>query len=176
MTFDRGTLNELLLYTDYTWGAYARVLPTLPGDAFRRPVEGSGWPAIADALFHIAGAWDGWLRDAAGVDYEIRDEDEYKRSWRDLDDYRALTRSWLRAIVDGTSDDDLSVPRFPITRPSTEGGAQLMASTGEIITHLLLHERGHHGDVSTLIHQLGGSPPPTDYLGYLVVKLREADR
>jgi uncharacterized damage-inducible protein DinB len=31
-------------------------------------------------------------------------------------------------------------------------------SRGELVLHLLLHERGHHGDVTTLFWQLGIEP------------------
>jgi uncharacterized damage-inducible protein DinB len=37
-------------------------------------------------------------------------------------------------------------------------GEMLPYSRGELLTHLLLHERGHHGDVSTLFYQLGIEP------------------
>jgi uncharacterized damage-inducible protein DinB len=37
-------------------------------------------------------------------------------------------------------------------------GDPIQYSRGELITHLLLHERGHHGDVTTLFWQLGLEP------------------
>ena len=36
-------------------------------------------------------------------------------------------------------------------------------SRGDILTNLLLHERGHHGDISTLFHQLGVKGYLLDY-------------
>ena len=45
-------------------------------------------------------------------------------------------------------------------------------SIGEMLWHVLLHERGHHGDVSTLLHQLGSEAPANDYAVYLWFKER----
>jgi uncharacterized damage-inducible protein DinB len=176
MTFDRAALAELLDYTDFTWGAYRRVIRELPDDALNNPVDGSGWPALANALFHIAGAWDEWLRDAAGETYEAQEIAWYTESWERLDEYRGLTRGWLRRALERTSDDALDEPDVTLKRvPNAPPGFEV-PTTRQIVVHLLLHERGHHGDISTLMHSLGGKLPPIDYLGYLAWKQRKAAR
>jgi uncharacterized damage-inducible protein DinB len=137
---------------------------SLGPDALAEPVDGSGWPALRNALFHIAAAWDEFLREAAGARDALDQTAEDMRTWDDLQAYRAMTRGWLRRIIDDTPDDALladSHPMFAGTRAETR------TSTAEILAHILLHERGHHGDVSTLIAQLGGTPPPVDYLTFL---------
>jgi uncharacterized damage-inducible protein DinB len=176
MTMDRAALHELLDYTDFTWGAYRRAIRDLPAEVFSRPVEGSGWPALGNALFHIAGAWDEWLRDAAGEDYEIRDIAWYLESWERLDEFRGLTRRWLRHVVERASDDALDQPDTTLKRVPNAPPEFTVPTTKQIILHLLLHERGHHGDISTLMHTLGGILPPIDYLGFVAWKQRKAAR
>jgi uncharacterized damage-inducible protein DinB len=63
---DRDTLRELFDYTTFTWASYGKSARSLPDEAFTQSVEGSGWPSLRDALFHIAGAWDGWIYEQSG--------------------------------------------------------------------------------------------------------------
>jgi uncharacterized damage-inducible protein DinB len=51
-------------------------------------------------------------------------------------------------------------------------GAREM-TPAEIVLHLLLHERGHHGDVSTLFHALGSPLPGIDYMTYAFFRNRK---
>jgi uncharacterized damage-inducible protein DinB len=48
-------------------------------------------------------------------------------------------------------------------------------SVADILAHLLLHERGHHGDLSTLFYHFGAELPSMDYRVYLHLK-RSAKR
>jgi uncharacterized damage-inducible protein DinB len=40
----------------------------------------------------------------------------------------------------------------------------------DVLAHLLLHERGHHGDISTLFSSMGVEMPSMDYGVYLYFK------
>ena len=46
----------------------------------------------------------------------------------------------------------------------------------DILGHILLHERGHHGDVTTMLSQLGATPPNIDYLTYVFFRTRQTQR
>jgi uncharacterized damage-inducible protein DinB len=167
--FDRAALRDLYDYTEFTWETYRRVSATLPADALSRPVEGSEWPALRNALFHIACAWDGWLRDRLGADDPLDATPDDISSWEDLQLHRDRTRDWLRRVIDETPDDALAAETevmFAGTAP------EMNVSVGAVLTHILLHERGHHGDVTTLFSQLGATPPGIDYLTYLFFKKR----
>jgi len=169
--FDRQTLNELFDYTTFTWETYARTARSLPPDALARPVEGSGWPALRDVLFHVAAAWDGWLRDRLGLHDPLDASPERVTAWSDLDVHRQRTRGWLRRIIDETADGGL----HDATQPMFEGTpAEMRVSAAEILAHILLHERGHHGDITTLLARLGATPPSIDYLTYVFFKQRKA--
>jgi uncharacterized damage-inducible protein DinB len=42
-------------------------------------------------------------------------------------------------------------------------GRRLLDSPGEILVHVMLHERQHHGDLNTLLYQLGIEIPIVEY-------------
>jgi uncharacterized damage-inducible protein DinB len=58
--------------------------------------------------------------------------------------------------------------------PIVSGGEPEM-TPADIIVHILLHERGHHGDVSTLFSALGVQLPPIDYMTYVFFRNRKRD-
>jgi uncharacterized damage-inducible protein DinB len=169
--FDRPALNELIDYTDFTWRTYRNAVRALPADALARPIPGSGWPALRNVLFHIAGGWDSWLRDRLGLEDALDVASESIRTWDQLEAHRTKVRGWLRRVIDETSDDDLAAPTdlFAAGTP-----AETRVSPGQILAHIILHERGHHGDVTTLLAALGATPPAVDYLTYVFFKQRKA--
>jgi uncharacterized damage-inducible protein DinB len=167
--FDREALNELFDYTSFTWEAYGRSITALPPDALSRAVSGSEWPALRNVLFHLAAAWDGGMKEALHLDDPLDATPESVATWSDLQAHREKMRGWLRRIIDETPDDELYAP----TRPMWPGTpAEMQTRIADIVAHVLLHERGHHGDVTTLLSQLGATPPALDYLVYAFFKQR----
>jgi uncharacterized damage-inducible protein DinB len=162
---DRDALRELFDYTTFTWASYGNSVRALPAGAFTEAVGGSGWPALRDALFHIATAWDEWVCEQTGVAFEPRERDTVT-TWEELDAVRTPLRASLRGIIDDTPDDRMSA-----TVPGIPGGPG--RAPGDVIAHILLHERGHHGDVTTLLSALGAEPPLMDYLVYVFFRDRE---
>lgn len=171
-TYSRAALRDLFDYTVFTWQSYARCLATLPPDVLSQPIPDAGWPALRDVFFHIALAWDGWLRDYLGIDDPLDATPESLSSWDDVQVHREKIRGWLRRLIDDTSEDDLHARTLTVG----EGPTAMPASVADVAMHLLLHERGHHGDVTTLLAQLGVPPPPTDYLVYRFFKQRRETR
>ena len=70
--------------------------------------------------------------------------------WRQLDAERQRVRATLRERLETWSDDALAQ-----VHDVDVDGELVRYSRGELVAHLLLHERGHHGDVTTLFWQLG---------------------
>jgi uncharacterized damage-inducible protein DinB len=68
----------------------------------------------------------------------------------------------LRGQIAGWSDEELSE-----THDVNIYGEPIRYSRSELIVHLLLHERGHHGDVTTLFWQLGIDAPQLEYRFHL---------
>ena len=75
-------------------------------------------------------------------------------------------RATFRRVLDETPDEKLFEP---FTRTYDEDGPETM-SLGDILANLLLHERGHHGDFTTLFWQLGIEQPALDYRQYVYLK------
>ena len=54
---DRSAIEELFAFTDYSWRRYSEAtIRPLGDDALVKPVPGSGWPALRDALAHTSWA------------------------------------------------------------------------------------------------------------------------
>jgi uncharacterized damage-inducible protein DinB len=107
---------------------------------------------LRDCLSHIALAYDRWLpaiselkaRDLSGIS-----DDEFA-TVEDVDARRRAHRDNLVQMLAAWSDDELAA-----RREVDVDGDVMSYSRGELVAHLLLHERGHHGDVTTLFWQLG---------------------
>ena len=156
---DRAAIEELYAYTDFAWERLGKTIEKISPEQYADPVPGSGWPTVGRALLHIAGAYDGWLNDkkwglglAEEPFPEVQTWDElYAKlpTWTEMDTYRRRLRQTFRKALD-LGDEELFTKR---TWELEFGPEEL--SPADVLTNLLLHERGHHGDLSTLFHQLG---------------------
>jgi DinB superfamily len=106
-----------------------------------KPAPGSGWPALRDALAHINWAYVRWLADPFATTDEPA---ERATSWDELDAIRRRVRDHARGYLYSLDDDKLSTPR-----EMNVDGRRLLYSPGEILVHVMLHERQHHGDLNT---------------------------
>jgi uncharacterized damage-inducible protein DinB len=96
-----------------------------------------------------------WLADPAGTS----DEPEVRvASWDELEDYRRRVWGHAREYLDALNDGDLARPR-----EMNVDGDMLVYSPAEIFAHAMLHERQHHGDVNTLLSQLGIEVPTVEF-------------
>jgi uncharacterized damage-inducible protein DinB len=79
-------------------------------------------------------------------------------SWADLDAYRRRVRGDARRYFDSLGDDELQT-----RRDMNVDGNIRHYSPADIFAHVMLHERQHHGDVNTLLYQLGMDVPVVEY-------------
>jgi uncharacterized damage-inducible protein DinB len=152
---DRDAIEELLTFTDYSWLQHEQLIRPLGDDVLTKPAPGSGWPALQDALSHINWAYIRWLADPAKTTDEPR---VAARSWEELDAYRRRVRDHAREYLASLSDDELVTPR-----EMNVDGELMRYTPADIFVHTLLHERQHHGDVNTLLYQLGIEPPIVEF-------------
>lgn len=152
---DRAAVEELFAFTDYSWREYERAIRPLGDDVLTAPAPGSGWPALRDALAHINWAYVRWLANPAGTTHEPV---EQVKSWDELDTYRRRVRGHTREYVDSLDEGELLTPR----EMNVDGETRLY-SPADIFVHVFLHERQHHGDLNTLLYQLGVEPPIVEY-------------
>lgn len=161
---NRPAIQELFEYTGWAWDVITKAISEAGADTLTRPAPGSGWPAFRDCLGHIVLAYQRWCsglpqRKTLGMD---RFDPGTVTTFKELEGYRAAARAEFKSFLDSLSDEELArVQDFNID------GDTIRYSYGELLTHLLLHERGHHGDLSTLFYQLGMEMPMTEYRFHL---------
>jgi uncharacterized damage-inducible protein DinB len=162
---DRNALEELYEYTGWAWDRIVALIEAQPPDLYAKPAPGSGWPTIAACLSHVLGTYDGWLNGGwSGLKLgELTYPAPWPNAiedWAALRAYRDRVRASFRQALDVT-DAELHEPRY------REGDQGSFMSRADILTNLLLHERGHHGDLNTLFHQHGVTGYFLDYTMYV---------
>ena len=157
---DRASLGELANYLDFAWGDIRASVTAAGDDVLSREAPGSGWPALRDCLGHVLFGYDHWL----GVLRErpLSFDQKSLLTYADLDAQRSQLVGELREFLAANSDQELRQMRDHMIR-----GQTLPYTRGELVAHMLLHERGHHGDVTTLLYQLGIDQPALDYRHHL---------
>jgi uncharacterized damage-inducible protein DinB len=161
---DRGSLEELFAYTGWTWETHAVVLRPLSDERLREPVSGSGWPSLIAPLLHIVLAYDGWLHGGWALELgpRLRPYEFQPANWAELQAYRDEARVAFRKA--------LEVPDAELDRDVVldfGDGAVSRMNRRQMLTNLLIHERGHHGDINTLLYQSGLRIPIVDYGRYI---------
>ena len=159
---DRAAIEELFAYTGFVWREYGQEIRALGDHTLTRPVPGSGWPSFRDALAHLNFGYDRWLADPAGTSPSTVDVQSLL-SWDDLEADRRRVRERSREYLDSLSDAELMA-----SHEMNIDGETLSFSPADIFTHVLLHERGHAGDLSTLLFQVGAESPAVEYRFYLM--------
>ena len=152
---DRAAVEELFAFTDFSWSQYEEVIRPLGDEVLTRAAPGSGWPALRDALSHMNWAYVRWLADPqATTDQPV----ELASSWTQLEAYRRRVRGHARQYLNSLQTRELVAPR-----PMTVDGETLHYSPADVFVNVLLHERQHHGDLNTLLYQLGYEVPVVEY-------------
>ncbi|MEX0683623.1 MAG: DinB family protein [Dehalococcoidia bacterium] len=139
---DKAAIEDLYAYTGWVWRQIAQTAG--PGDdVLSRPAPGSGWPTLGNCLGHIVLAYDRWL--PAIIDLESKSLPESTAddfaTWAQIEAIRSRVRGELKSHLTTWSDEELAT-----LQDTNIDGETIRYSRGELITHLLLHERGHHGD------------------------------
>ena len=145
---NRQGIQELYAHIDYVWPQIVQIVSEGDADTLAKTAPGSGWPNLRNCLAHLLFAYERWL--TILTDEEQGNASETVESVAEIDSARAAFRRKIDALLAGLSDDELSsVREFAID------GDRMPYSYAELLTHVALHERGHHGDVTTLFWQLG---------------------
>lgn len=147
---DKAALRDLFAYTGWAWDQIRAAIPD--EERLRAVAPGSGWPALRNCLGHMVLAYDRWVPAIVALKAQPLADlapDDFL-TWRQVDAHRRRTRDALWSDLDAWTDADLR----ELHEVDIDGEA-IRYSRGELIAHLLLHERGHHGDVTTLLWQLG---------------------
>lgn len=147
---NQADLLDIFDYTEFAWRQIMSV--TADDEALLRAAPNSGWPTLRNCLGHIVVAYSRWapaiIELKAGELPEIGERDFL--TWSSLDEAHTSVRQRLRESIEGWHEADLATPH-----EIEIYGQTMQYSRAELILHILFHERGHHGDATTLFWQLG---------------------
>lgn len=134
----------------------------LSDEELSRDIE-SSFPSVLSTLVHMVGAEWVWLSRWKGdspSDFPGADRLTSARAVRErFDEVWAEQQDYLA----GLSPQDAAAP----VRYRLFSGAEDSQPLGELIRHVVNHGSYHRGQLTTLLRQLGKTPPSTDYIRYL---------
>ncbi|HUF52236.1 MAG TPA: DinB family protein [Dehalococcoidia bacterium] len=141
-------------FTDFAWADIETTLKS-DNDSLQREAAGSGWPAMRNCLAHILRGRERW--NDAIIDGKTGGMPDLAEgtmmTWDELNAYRHETGSRLTDFLEALDDTALH------EKAEVDiDGTPLLYSPMDLALHLVLHEISHHGDVSTLMYQLGIEP------------------
>jgi uncharacterized damage-inducible protein DinB len=147
---DRAAIREIFEYDEWAWRTLIDQLAAMGDELLTRPAPGSGWPALANCLSHMIVGYQVWLETIDGKPRVQGDAMAAVQSWGELAALAEQVRKRFREKLAALSDDELqSDIEVTVYRE------RLKYTPAELLGNLVLHERGHHGDVNTLLYQLG---------------------
>jgi uncharacterized damage-inducible protein DinB len=157
---NREAIRKLYDHADYAWGQVTQILAREGGDILTREAPGSGWPTLRNCLAHYLFAYERWLAILTSEPQSALSETV--QTLTEIDSARSGFRRQIDSLLNSLSDEELQTVReFRIDED------RMPYSYAELITHVALHERGHHGDITTLFWRLGIEIPALDYRFHL---------
>lgn len=158
------TVQEIRELFDYNRWARDRMLDaaaTIAPQDFVRDL-GSSFPSVRDTLVHIMSAEWVWLSRWRGTSPAAMPEawrslalEPLRTQWSDLD---AAYAQFLAALRDGDLLRTIDY-RNLAGQPSSSTLLQMMR-------HVINHSTYHRGQLTTMLRQLGATPPGTDLILY----------
>ena len=155
-------IRDVRTLVDYHYWARDRILEAveaLTPEQFTRDL-GSSFRSVRDTLAHTYGAewiwysrWQGEAPTALPAPDMFPDLASLRRGWRDHE-------ARMRAYVEGLDDHGLERV-VPYKLLSGQPGASVL---WHMIQHVVNHASYHRGQVTTLLRQLGATPPKSQDL------------
>ncbi|MGA2984885.1 MAG: DinB family protein [Terriglobia bacterium] len=157
------TLRELYDYNYWARDRQFQACAALTSEQFVRPM-GSSFSSVRDTLAHllvVEWIWlERWLgRSPARHDAKAFAAEKYPS-------IESVRHGW-GPIEKGVRDFLRTCPEEKLAQPLSYTNMQGDASTyplWRILFHLVNHQTYHRGQITTLLRQLGATPPQTDYL------------
>jgi len=160
-TLNKEALEALYNHNNWAWETICARIESAPEGSFLKDAPGSGWTSLRDCLGHICFGYDNWMSVIRGGEFTGTNLKDLN-TLTEVTAHRTRLVAGMHAFIEQHSDDELAEIREFIVR-----GEPARYSSGQLLAHALLHERGHHGDVSTLFYQLSIPIPPMDFRWHL---------
>lgn len=164
---------EVMDLYEYNRWAHEQMLDSileLSHEQYERQIPGS-FPSIRATLEHVLSAEVVWLSRWAG--HSLGEAPDYS-GVKDAAGLASLWRLfWHRQFkfLNSLSDEELAQPIAIRTR----GGIETVQPLRETLLHVVNHASYHRGQIASLVRQVGGTPPSTDYFLYCCGKSEDAD-
>lgn len=145
----RAAIQELFDYTGFAWNAIGLVMAKHHPRFVAQPAPGSGWPALRDCFGHALLAYDDWLAELDGMPM-LKSDPKTASTWKEIDEYKEAVRARFQDYLQSLSDAELDAERNV-----NVDGEMMRYTPAQLLANILIHDRGHHGDVNTLLYQHG---------------------
>ena len=157
-------INDLFDYNRWANQRMIDVVATLSDEQFTRDLK-SSFPSVRETLVHMLSAdwvwlsrWLGSSPSAFPTDWDVSTLAAIRARWAELEQQRS-------EFLDGLTPDALTrelayrnIKGEPFSNP-----------LGHLLRHVINHSTYHRGQLTTMVRQLGVTPPTTD----LIVFYRE---
>lgn len=153
------TLNELFDFNYWARDRQLHACSALSEAEFLRPL-GSSFSSLRDTLAHLMGVEWLWLERWQGRDpRSLPAPEEFPNIAAITERWQAVERD-MRQYLSGLTEAALAAPLSYVNMKGEEWTYPLW----RVQIHLLMHQGGHRGQVTTMLRQLGVEPPAVDYL------------
>ena len=157
-------INELFEYNRWANQRMIDVVATLSEEQFTRDLK-SSFPSVRETLVHILSAdwvwlsrWQGTSPTAFPTEWDVATLASITARWAELEQARS-------EFLDGLTPDALT---SELAYRNTKG-EPFTNPLGQLLRHVINHSTYHRGQLTTMLRQLGTTPPSTD----LIVFIRE---
>ena len=153
--------RDLFTYTRWANERVLEAVAGLPEETAGRDL-GSSFPSVRETLAHMAAAEWIWLERLNG-----RSPTAGPEGWDTATvagvaaAWRSVAEAW-RAFVEDTTEATLARR----IRYATLRGDPYASDVAQILRHVANHATYHRGQVTTMLRQLGVTPPSTDYIAW----------
>ena len=155
------SIRELFDYQEWAHERIFTALRQLSDEQYTRTLV-SSYPTIRETMSHMMFAEWLWLERMKGQSPTAQPDWTTDPSVATLDAKGRETASERRALLDVLSDAAVNAP-LDYRNMKGVSSTNLLA---DVLIHVVNHTTYHRGQVVTMMRQVGGVPPNTDYIAY----------
>jgi len=151
--------RSLFAYTEWANAQIFAVIDRLTEEQYTRTIE-SSFPSIQDTLAHVISAEWIWLRRWGGESPTVAPSWTVGASRETLHEQAAEVEGERAAFLDSLNDDSLAA----VISYRSMRGDPFAYPLAEQVRHVANHSTYHRGQLTTMLRQVGATPPATDWL------------
>ena len=155
--------RRLFSYTEWANARFLECVRGLSEEQFTQHIP-SSFPTIRDTLGHMVFAEWLWLQRWKGESPTSRPEWTKEPSLETLETQLRAVERERTELVDSLTDEDVR-REFPYRNMAGEPYSALL---GELMAHVVNHGTYHRGQLTTMLRQVGATPPSTDLVNLWV--------